>query len=264
MLRQQNLPQRRAFLPRQTLQDNHASIQPVSNPSAPLIATGSGKVNPAHGQPGHRCDIAVGAPLPAAASAPVLNTKPVSTPVINPPAPATTVVQPQPQPAATVASGINPAHGQPGHRCDIPVGESLSKAPAPKATTTTSSPVITPNKPLVEAPDTMFAKGLNPAHGKPGHRCDIAVGQPLASAAKKRSGKNKLKLLNLIIHSNSSFTKFQNASRAIIRGFKKDMIAGQSLLSKTFTSSNCVFIRLTGLPSSSIACSCHCHFSPIV
>jgi len=168
--------------------DNPASIQPVSNPSAPLIATGSGRVNPAHGQPGHRCDIAVGAPLPAAANAPVLNTNPVSTPVINPTAPPATVVQPQPQPAATVASGINPAHGQPGHRCDIPVGESLSKAPAPK-TTTTSSPVITPNKPLVEAPDTMFAKGLNPAHGKPGHRCDIAVGQPLASAAKKDSGK---------------------------------------------------------------------------
>jgi hypothetical protein len=163
-----------------------ASIQPVSNPSAPLIATNAGRVNPAHGQPGHRCDIAVGAPLPAAASTPVLNTTPISTPVINPPAPATTVVQPQPQPAATVASGINPAHGQPGHRCDIPVGESLSKAPAPKATTTTtSSPVVTPSKPLVEAPDTMFAKGLNPAHGKPGHRCDIAVGQPLAGAAKK-------------------------------------------------------------------------------
>jgi len=164
-----------------------ASIKPVSNPSTPLIATG--KVNPAHGQPGHRCDIAVGAPLPAA-STPVLNANPVSAPAINPSVPAPTVAQPQP-PVASVASGLNPAHGQPGHRCDIPVGESLSKAPA-KKTTTTSSPTITPttaNKPLVEAPDTMFAKGLNPAHGKPGHRCDIAVGQPLASAGKKDSVK---------------------------------------------------------------------------
>ena len=165
---------------------NNPSIQPVSNPSAPLIATG--RVNPAHGQPGHRCDIAVGAPLPAS-SAPALNTNPVPAPVINTPSPTTPVTQPQPQAAATVASGLNPAHGQPGHRCDIPVGQPLSKAPAKPATT--SSPVVTttPAKPLVEAPDTMFAKGLNPAHGKPGHRCDIAVGQPLASAAKKDTAK---------------------------------------------------------------------------
>ena len=29
------------------------------------------------------------------------------------------------------------------------------------------------------------ANGLNPAHGQPGHRCDIAVGQPLSSAPVK-------------------------------------------------------------------------------
>ena len=167
---------------------NNPSIQPVSNPSAPLI--GTGKVNPAHGQPGHRCDIAVGAPLPAT-STPLLNTPPANAPLINtPPAPTATIPQPQAQPSATAASGLNPAHGQPGHRCDIPVGQPLS-TPA-KTATSTSSPVVTPtavNKPLVEAPDTLFAKGLNPAHGKPGHRCDIAVGQPLASVGKKDSTK---------------------------------------------------------------------------
>lgn len=33
-------------------------------------------------------------------------------------------------------------------------------------------------------PNTVLGdnKGLNPAHGQPGHRCDIAVGAPLNSA----------------------------------------------------------------------------------
>ena len=169
---------------------SNPSVSPINNPTAPIIATG--KVNPAHGQPGHRCDVAVGAPLPAT-NAPALNTKPVSAPVINTPSAPATVAQPQPnaQPVASVANGLNPAHGQPGHRCDIAVGQPLSKAPAKTATSTTPA-VVSPaaNKPLVaEAPDTLFAKGLNPAHGKPGHRCDIAVGQPLASASKKDTAK---------------------------------------------------------------------------
>jgi len=33
-------------------------------PSGAPATTGSGKVNPAHGQPGHDCAVAVGAPLP--------------------------------------------------------------------------------------------------------------------------------------------------------------------------------------------------------
>jgi len=160
---------------------NNPSVRPINNPTAPIIA--GGRLNPAHGQPGHRCDIAVGAPLPAA-TAPVLNTAPANAPVINPPSAATTVTQPQT--VATVAKGLNPAHGQPGHRCDIPVGQPLSSAPVKSPTTTT--PAVVANKP-VEAPDTLFAKGLNPAHGRPGHRCDIAVGQPLASAPKKDTSK---------------------------------------------------------------------------
>lgn len=33
-------------------------------PSGAPASTGSGKINPAHGQPGHDCAVAVGAPLP--------------------------------------------------------------------------------------------------------------------------------------------------------------------------------------------------------
>jgi uncharacterized protein YvpB len=88
----------------------------------------------------------------------------------------------QPQATATVAAGLNPAHGQPGHRCDIPVGQPLNSKPQPANQTATT---VTPPSTAPLKPDTLFAKGLNPAHGYPGHRCDIAVGQPLNTAAKK-------------------------------------------------------------------------------
>ena len=152
---------------------------PTGYPAAPIIA--SARLNPAHGQPGHRCDIAVGAVLPPEGSAPNLKLLTPTAPVLNTPVQNTPPVV-QPQAVAAVAAGLNPAHGQPGHRCDIPVGQPLNSKPQTNnQTATTVTPAIT--TPL--KPDTLFAKGLNPAHGQPGHRCDIAVGQPLNSAAKK-------------------------------------------------------------------------------
>jgi hypothetical protein len=142
----------------------------------PAITAGTATVNPAHGQPGHRCDLAVGAPLTAAAM-PVQQTTPV--------APAQTLPVAT-TPAATVNPTVksNPAHGQPGHRCDIAVGAPLN-SPAIKAQpTATVTPTATST--LAKPANTAGATGkLNPAHGQPGHRCDIAVGAPLASAAKQ-------------------------------------------------------------------------------
>ena len=65
-------------------------------------------------------------------------------------------------PSANTASkdGLNPAHGLPGHRCDLPVGAPL--------TVTAEQKVAAPAKPKT-----------NPQHGMPGHRCDLAVGAPL-------------------------------------------------------------------------------------
>jgi hypothetical protein len=57
----------------------------------------------------------------------------------------------------TSAKGmLNPAHGEPGHRCDIPVGSPLNIP--------TAAPAVA---------------RMNPPHGEPGHRCDIPVGSPL-------------------------------------------------------------------------------------
>ncbi|GAA4318524.1 hypothetical protein [Flaviaesturariibacter amylovorans] len=100
---------------------------PAVTSAVPVASKGAkGALNPAHGQPGHRCDIAVGAPLSSpAAAAP----QPVT---ITPPAGGATptvVAQPSTARPATAAPAkgarLNPAHGQPGHDCAVPVGQPL-------------------------------------------------------------------------------------------------------------------------------------------
>jgi hypothetical protein len=170
---------------------NNPSAVPASGnmPAAPIIAANA-KLNPAHGQPGHRCDIAVGAALPSEGLVPNLKLPTPVAPVLNTPVQNTTTTPVvQPIAATTVAAGLNPAHGQPGHRCDIPVGQPLNSKPqANKPAATTPTPVVNTSTAPVKS-DGNFAKGLNPAHGQPGHRCDIAVGQPLNGVAKKDSSK---------------------------------------------------------------------------
>ena len=61
---------------------------------------------------------------------------------------------------------LNPAHGQPGHDCAIPVGQPLPS----------SVGVNVPNVNNTAAPKTVK---LNPPHGQPGHDCAVPVGDPL-------------------------------------------------------------------------------------
>jgi hypothetical protein len=89
--------------------------------------------------------------------------------------PENSTVSPAPANNNTVA--LNPAHGQPGHRCDISVGAPLNSAPA-NVNTGQPQPVTMPTAPS-PAPATGGTGAKNPAHGQPGHRCDIAVGAPL-------------------------------------------------------------------------------------
>jgi hypothetical protein len=104
---------------------------------------------------------------------------------------------------------LNPPHGEPFHRCEIPVGAPLNSAPASTTQqsvtnnpdqstalqTSGSAQNITNNPfaPTVEnamrmnsseprsstAPATGTKPRLNPPHGQPWHRCDVAVGSPL-------------------------------------------------------------------------------------
>jgi hypothetical protein len=85
---------------------------------------------------------------------------------------------------ASTAKGMNPQHGQPGHRCDIPVGAPLNSASTNAKTTTaavTSKPTVTMTPTTTTTVTT--PKGMNPPHGQAGHRCDIPVGSPLNTPA---------------------------------------------------------------------------------
>ncbi len=74
-------------------------------------------------------------------------------------------------------AALNPEHGQPGHRCDLPVGAPLNgSAASPKATPVQGNNLI---QNQTNAAPAKVANGINPAHGQPGHRCDVKVGDPL-------------------------------------------------------------------------------------
>nr|WP_177761621.1 hypothetical protein [Flavobacterium sp. I3-2] len=125
---------------------DHGSETPVATTEqgtqAPAATNAEGvKLNPPHGQPGHRCEIAVGAPLDGSAA----------------PAQATPT-QPQAQPANSGKGFLGSGNTQ--------------------AQPTAQSPQIQQTAPAQQTAPGMQGKP-NPAHGQPGHRCDISVGQPL-------------------------------------------------------------------------------------
>ena len=106
----------------------------AQNATAVTTATPGNRpaLNPAHGEPYHRCDIQVGAPLDSPAPA-----QAAATPVVPQQAPGGNSFNTNPiTPSASVApSGsasslgpkpaLNPAHGEPHHRCDLQVGAPL-------------------------------------------------------------------------------------------------------------------------------------------
>jgi hypothetical protein len=111
------------------------TTQQVNQPTAPGM-------NPPHGQPNHRCDISVGAPL---------NSKPVAATTPQPQTPVT--INPQQQPVKT-APGMNPPHGQPNHRCDIAVGAPLNSKPTATLPVVPSTVTPTTTPPLIPATQT--------------------------------------------------------------------------------------------------------------
>ena len=183
----ETLPQQMPAIPNNTV----GTAQTNMPQSVPTGTTAAG-MNPEHGKPGHKCEIAVGAPL---------NSAPVKTAIAP-----TTITQPTTvsQPAITqsaktiTAKGMNPAHGEPGHRCDISVGAPLNSTPTNLAkpaavngaSNITPMPTATQNSSIIPALQntsistpaktaSAFTGKINPAHGQPGHDCKVAVGQPL-------------------------------------------------------------------------------------
>ena len=69
---------------------------------------------------------------------------------------------------------VNPAHGLPGHRCDLPVGAPLSSSP----TTNNATPAPVPSSSVSPIRIDQSPK-INPPHGEPGHDCAVPVGAEL-------------------------------------------------------------------------------------
>jgi len=156
------------------LQGIQQSAASTPTPASGQSSAAAVALNPAHGAPGHRCDIAVGASL---------SSSPATAQTSNP-AQQQVVPQTVAPTSATSRQKLNPKHGDPGHRCDIAVGAPLDSKPT--QTATTAAPTVTTTSATPKATTTaavpMFnEKGqrLNPEHGKPGHKCEVAVGAPL-------------------------------------------------------------------------------------
>lgn len=143
-----------ALAPAETTAATPATAPTVTPTQAPNVAVNPGQVtsaqpakaakgmNPAHGQPGHRCDIPVGAPLNS------------------------------PPGKANQAQAATPTPGK---------GQVIKMNPTATAGSTTITPSQAPgNVPaILQEPGAATAPGMNPPHGQAGHRCDVAVGAPL-------------------------------------------------------------------------------------
>ena len=77
-------------------------------------------------------------------------------------------------PGEQTTAQVNPAHGLPGHRCDLPVGAPLSSSP----TTNNATPAPVPSSSVSPIRIDQSPK-INPPHGEPGHDCAVPVGAEL-------------------------------------------------------------------------------------
>lgn len=181
--------------------NNHLKIINKSILIAVLALATLASCSPARQDSGQTQQVPV---LPSPQEQPVpANPEPVQ------PVEAETAAQPATEPEQNNAEVmLNPPHGEPFHRCDIPVGAPLNSKPAGTTRQTTANPVqaatparanpapATTNNPTAptiqnaqrmnpsQAQRTTPANSgtkprLNPPHGQPWHRCDIAVGSPL-------------------------------------------------------------------------------------
>ena len=131
-------------------------------------------LNPPHGQPGHRCDIAVGAPLPNDGNV-----------IAQASSQARPVGQGEAMPAVSDGTQVQYVQvAQPQPTYVGKKGEKLNPPPVQQASqpTVSQQQVVIPPDPngrKVGVTEEGFSGKPNPPHGQPGHRCDIAVGETL-------------------------------------------------------------------------------------
>lgn len=146
----------------------------------------SAGMNPPHGQPGHRCNIPVGQPLNSApqqqnAQNVAVNTQQGQAIQIDPNAlqPGKFTVDKSGKAKTVTPKGMNPPHGEPGHRCDIPVGQPLNSKPAPVQQPVQQAVAQNTPAPASTPAPTGPKPAVNPPHGEPWHNCAVKVGDAL-------------------------------------------------------------------------------------
>ena len=165
-----------------TANQGNATTSGINNSQQATASTS--KVNPPHGQPGHVC----GTEMQQQNTPTQLQTNTNQQYTVSQP---TATSKAMVQNAVKVGKGMNPAHGQAGHRCDIAVGAPLNSKPAAvpinkssQVTTQTNTSSngsfsITPaqnNTPALLTPNNSqpepTSAATNPPHGQPGHVCN--------------------------------------------------------------------------------------------
>ena len=102
------------------------TVQPTQVVTQAPTKTAPG-MNPPHGQAGHDCAIAVGAPLNSKRTPPPATPSPtITTTQSNTTSTAPAILNPNSQ--MVTAPGMNPPHGQAGHDCAVAVGAPLPKS----------------------------------------------------------------------------------------------------------------------------------------
>lgn len=76
-------------------------------------------------------------------------------------------------------AALNPAHGQEGHRCDIPVGAPLDQAASGNTTQQQQQTSPANVSPVRMNSSSTATPTKNPPHGQPGHDCSVPVGADL-------------------------------------------------------------------------------------
>ncbi len=71
---------------------------------------------------------------------------------------------------------LNPEHGLPGHRCDLPVGAPLDGSVSPQNSQPQMQTSPSQANPFTSGGASSGQGRINPEHGMPGHLCEYPVG----------------------------------------------------------------------------------------
>ena len=114
-----------SIVPTENIPAPQTAVQQPTLVTTPATTKTLAGMNPPHGEAGHDCAVAVGAPLNSKKATPTPSPT-ITTTQSNTTSAAPAILNPAAQ--TVTAPGMNPPHGQAGHDCAVAVGAPLPKA----------------------------------------------------------------------------------------------------------------------------------------